>query len=198
MPLLSLINSRHRFVDRYRYLSNINNDVLTSSLALGVSDVVIEFDSIINGSSGFYIINRLGASASGFLLRIFENLTASFGIFGGAFVNFAPITASPNWRNFRFEINTGGNNLVDFYIDNVLHDSISIGAINSTLTNAFVSSTQFDVIIDNLIIDGVEFGMNEKKGFVCNSSDNTETLQGSTSNAAGLTYWESNVIKKRE
>ena len=197
MPLLSLINSRHRFVDRYRYLSNINNDVLTSSLTLGVSDVVIEFDSIINGSSGFYIINRLGVSASGFLLRIFENLTASFGIFGGSFVNFAPITASPNWRNFRFEINTGGNNLVDFYIDNVLHDSISIGTINSTLTKAFVSSTQFDVIIDNLIIDGVEFGMNEKTGFVCNSKDNTETLTGSTSNAGQLIYWNSNVINER-
>ena len=197
MNFLSLINSRHR-IDRYRALSSVNGDSLNTNVIVGATDITIECDSIINGSSGIYFINRLDGTSHGFLIRIFDDLTASFGIFGGAFVSFTPITASPNWRRFRFEINTGGNNLVNLYIDDILHDSISIGVINAAITPPIsISTFSFDVNIDNIRINTKTFKMNERYGFDCLSTDRLTVMQGSTTNSGQVIYWNNNVIQER-
>lgn len=191
-----IIASRHRD-DYFRRLSSVNNDRFTSTLDMGGSNIIIEFDAIIENGKGVYFITRGGVTNTGFLARIRDDLTANVIVFGVGGYELGAVLSSTEWRTFRFEINVSMDNQARFYENNSLVGSSAIGSINTGGDSNLVIDSIYDSEIDNLKAKGAFFKMNEDTGFDCASSTSADTLFGQTANAGGLTYWENNVIEKR-
>lgn len=212
MPLLSLINSKHRFIEYVLAFNRINVDYLTSAdlypiSASGEFFVEVRIDTtrmstgveaiVGNGTNtGFPTSNQwlLQKQSSGGLLFQYSGLS------GFAYANF--IADYPNQVvDVRAVWNDVGHYIFVNGIEKAAHTANQVRPSSPTIP-LYVGARGTGVQPSNIDLYGININdqyiweIQEGIGFPITSVLGGRVFTGQTSNAGQITYWNANVWKK--